>query len=304
MINPKVSVIVPVYNSQKYLNICVESILSQSFTDFECILINDFSTDNSLQICNEYEKKDSRIRIINNTANTGVSLSRKNGLNAACGNYILFADSDDYLENDMIKLLYEKALSEDYDMVVCDYFYNDNGVQTIQKQNFNSFNREMIIKNILSVKIKSVLWNKLVKRELYLKAYFPEFNRSEDYVITIQNIYNSNNTGYLDIPLYHYVYNDMSISNNKEKNIVGRIEENKNWQWVVNFLKEKYKGDLKIFEPELSAHVNHFKDIYVMNKNLRKNRELFKLYPESRYFRRLPFRLLKKIIKAIYNRAN
>ena len=293
-----VSVIVPVYNVEQYLPECIDSILMQTFTDFECILVDDCSTDNSPVICDEYAQKDNRIKVIHNIENIGVSLSRRKGLTVSQGNYIQYIDSDDWLEREMFEILYQKAVSENFDMVVCDCFREEGNTQKIYKQNFTSFDKIAIIKNILSYRINTYLFNKLVKKELYLCAEFPEYNHSEDYVITIQNIYNSGKIGYVDIPLYHYRYNPKSLSNNIEKKINGRIEENKNWHKVVDFLKEKY-GNIKIFEPELSNHINEFKDIYMSDKKLRRIKELFELYPESHYFLKSIIKKSKKLIKMI-----
>jgi len=289
-----VSIIVPIYNSQQYLSRCIDSILTQTFKYFECILIDDCSKDNSFAICEDYAKKDDRIKVLRNTENIGVSLSRKRGLLASTRNYVQYIDSDDWIEINMIEKMYQKAISENYDMVICDYFYSQNGIEQAQKQSFTSFNTIEIIKNVLSIKIKSFLFNKLVKKDLYLKALFPKYNRSEDYVISIQNIYNSEKIGYIDLPLYHYCFNTESLTNNQKLKINGRIEENKNWQILINLLKEKYTN-IKIFEPELSNHINNFKLEYIKDKELRGEMELFELYPESNFI----CWLIKKIITNI-----
>jgi len=294
---PEISVIVPVYKTEKYIRRCIDSILAQTFADFECIVIDDGSPDDCPVICDEYAEKDSRIIVIHQK-NKGVSAARKAGLDIARGEWIGFVDSDDWLERDMIEKMYQKAVSENYDMIVCDYFYECDGISVLQKQDFNSFDKIIIIKNILSIKIKSVLWNKIVKKELLLQANFPEYNRSEDYVISIQNVYNAEKIGYLNIPLYHYCYNGESLSNNIQTKINGRIEENKNWCKVVNFLKEKY-DNIKIFEPELSNHVNSFKVIYIKDRELRTRKELFNLYPESKFLQWLIIKYVKKTIKSI-----
>jgi len=293
-----VSIIIPVYNTEKYIDRCIKSILIQTFTDFECILIDDCSTDNSFAICDYYTKKDTRFKIIRNKKNIGVSLSRKKGLLVSRGGYIQYIDSDDWLEKDMIEKMYQKAVSENYDMVVCDYYSVENDIFKIAKQDFSSFDKIDIIKKLLSIRIKSVLWNKMVKRELYLKAEYPKYNRSEDYVISIQNIYNSNKIGYINFPLYYYYYNSESLSNNIKTKINGRIEENKNWCILINYLKDKYES-LKIFEPELSNHINEFKKVYLKDNDLRKIKELFYLYPESKFILFLIKNITKKIMKSI-----
>jgi glycosyltransferase involved in cell wall biosynthesis len=293
---PKVSIIVPVYNVEKYIKKCIGSILSQTFENFELILVDDCSKDNSLNICNELYQNDSRIKIIKNTNNIGVSLSRRIGLEASIGDYIQYIDSDDWIEKDMIEKMYGKAISENFDMVVCDYCYEKNNTGEIHEQRFNSFEKIAIIKNILSMRISTFLCDKMVKRELYETAQFPEFNRGEDYVITIQNVYNAGKIGYINKPFYHYRYHEKSLSNNKLTSVNGRIEENKNWIKVVDFLKDKYDEDLRIFEPELGDHINYFKFKYITDKKLMFNKELYKLYPESNFCKNL----LKSIIKKIY----
>ena len=118
--SPKVSVIVPVYNVEKYLKRCLESLINQRFKDIEIICINDGSTDNSSDILKEYEKKDTRIKIINQN-NRGLSGARNSGIDIANGEYILFVDSDDWINLDMIKDMYEQANSNKCDVVICSY---------------------------------------------------------------------------------------------------------------------------------------------------------------------------------------
>ena len=105
-----ISIIVPVYNTAKYLEKCLASILAQTFTEYECILIDDNSQDTSLEICDSYAKKDNRIKVFHNKKNAGSSLSRKIGLTAAKGDYIVYIDSDDWIENSMIEKMYQKAV--------------------------------------------------------------------------------------------------------------------------------------------------------------------------------------------------
>jgi len=303
--HPLISIIIPVFNVEEYLHQCLESILSQTFTDFECILVNDGSSDKSPEICDEYARKDKRIKVIYNEANMGSSLSRKTGLENSSGVYIQFVDSDDWIEKDMIEILYKKAISENYDMVICDCLYEKNGEKRMYKQNFSGFDKIAVIKDILSIRINTYLFNKLVKRDLCLLAEFPKHSRGEDYVITIQNVYNSKKIGYVNKPLYNYRYNAHSLSNNIKTNIItkvnGRIEENITWRMVISFLKEKY-GDLKIFEPELSLRINWLKEIYMFDRDLKKIKELkalLELYPETKFYRWIITERIKIILKMI-----
>jgi glycosyltransferase involved in cell wall biosynthesis len=297
MNNPKVSIIIPVYNVEKYLSKCLDSVLTQTFTDFECILVNDCSLDNSRKICENYAKLDKRIKVIHKTENIGSSQARKTGIENSNGDFIQFVDSDDWIENNMLEKIYEKAISENLDIVIFNYISEKKDIKEIKRQDIFNLNKEAIIKDILAIRIKSFLWNKFVKREVCLQAYFPNLSRSEDYLITIQNVYYAEKIGYLDLPLYHYRHNEESLSNNKERFLLGCIEENKNWCKVVDFLKENYNGNLKLFEPELTNRINSFKKKYITNKETRFNNKLYKLYPESKFYLWLFILYIKKIIK-------
>ena len=120
MKSPLVSVIVPVYNVERYLNRCLNSIISQTFKDIEIICVNDGSTDTSLKILKEYQKIDNRIIVINKE-NEGVSKSRNKGIEVAKGEYIVFVDSDDWINLDMVEYMYNKAKNTDTDIVMCTY---------------------------------------------------------------------------------------------------------------------------------------------------------------------------------------
>jgi len=284
----------------------MNSVLAQTFTDFECILVDDCSPCNSGKICDEYAKRDKRIKVIHKQKNEGLPQARKTGFENSSGEYIQFLDSDDYIEKDMIEKMYKKAVSGNFDIVVCDYFTNKNEREKIHKQDFSSFDKITIMKKVLLVKIKSVVWNKLVKKEVVQLAEFPVYSYSEDYVITMQNIHNSSSIGYIDSPLYHYCYNEASLSEMKKQphiknNKRWHFEKNENWRILVKFLKDKY-GDLKIFEPELSNAINKLKKTYMKDKELRANKDLFLLYPESKYYQWSIKTLIKKPIKFLLGR--
>ena len=129
MANPKISVIVPVYNTEKYLHRCIDSILSQTFTDFELLLINDGSKDGSGAICDEYAAKDNRVRVFHKE-NCGVSSARNLGLDNVQGEWVLFVDSDDWMELTMLAKMYHAAIENNADCVYCDFnFVKQSGVE-------------------------------------------------------------------------------------------------------------------------------------------------------------------------------
>jgi len=299
MSNPKVTIIVPVYNVEKYINKCLDSILSQTFEDYECILVDDCTTDNCGKICDEYASRDKRIKVIHKNQNEGSSQARKTGFEYSSGDYIQFIDSDDWIEQNMIEILYQNTILYNHDIIICDCYYEyNNGTHKILKQDFSSYDKILLIKKIFSRKINAYLINKMINRKLLSLAIFPFNNRSEDYYITIQNIYNAVNIGYINIPLYHYIFNPHSLSNNKERIIKGYTEEINNWLLIILFIKEKYK-DLTIFNPELNNRINNF--FYLSNKY-----KLFDLYkelkyqfPNTNYYIWKIYFILKQIIKVI-----
>lgn len=148
----KISIIVPVYNTEKYLEKCLESLINQSFTDIEIIVINDGSIDNSLNICNRYQKLDSRIKVISKK-NEGVSVARNIGIDNAIGEYILFVDSDDWIEKDMCKELYNSIDENDSDICICNYILDNNCTSNLK--NIYSY----IFKNTIE---KDEIENKLI----------------------------------------------------------------------------------------------------------------------------------------------
>ena len=146
---PSVSIIVPVYNVELYLSKCIDSILAQSFTDWECILVDDGSKDSSGKICDEYALKDTRIKVIHQT-NKGVSVARQVGIDNASGEYSIHIDPDDWVEPNMLEELYNKAKTDDADMVICDYFKHEGGTQTYIEQRPNFLEQIKIIEQMLT----------------------------------------------------------------------------------------------------------------------------------------------------------
>lgn len=120
MEEPKISIIVPVHQAEKFIRRCLDSIVNQTFSDWECILVDDGSIDLSGAVCDEYAEKDSRLRVIHQ-ANRGVSVARQVALDASRGEYIAFADSDDWVEPKWLEKLYRKITGEGVDMVICDF---------------------------------------------------------------------------------------------------------------------------------------------------------------------------------------
>jgi len=278
---PKISIIVPVYNTEPYLRRCLDSILNQTFKEFECILIDDCSPDNCPAICDEYAEKDLRFKVIHNQQNQGSSLSRQTGLAQAKGDFILFADSDDWIDNNTAEFMYLKAIEGNFDIVYCDSIEEKTDRVLTSRPLYNSNDKVNLIKQLFSAEIRSHLTHQLVKRDLYLKVLFPQESCAEDWFITTQTIYHAEKISYIPVTLHHYCYNPTSLLRD-DRMEVKKINENySNYFRIVNFITEHYP-DISVFDPELSNLINKVKISIILNKCTRKNiNRLFELYPPS-----------------------
>jgi glycosyltransferase involved in cell wall biosynthesis len=288
----KISVIVPVYNVEKYITKCIESILSNTYKDFELILVDDCSIDNSLNICEEYSKKDGRIKIIKNSENVGASLSRKKGLEISTGKYIQFIDSDDWIENNMIEEMIKKAETENLDMVFCDIY--DHHSNRILRDNI--FEKSEKIKDIITIFGICSVCTKLARREVFDKVIFPGTNFAEDRFITLQTIYFSNNFAYINKPMYHYEYNKSSTTKKQvnEKRIIDLFDT---YILIIDFIKT---NSIKNLEPELSEQINLIKLMVLKDKHARKNCSISKLYSESNFHKYLLKRIYKLLVPKLF----
>jgi len=249
----KISVLVPVYNTEKYLRQCLDSIVNQTYKNVEIICVNDASTDNSLEILDEYAKKDDRIIIVNKRVNEGLPQARKTGFEHSNGKYILPVDSDDYIEPDMLEKLHYCAVFGNYDIVCCGYFEDrENYIRPFNPQIFPENKIDRIKCGTFGFGNAKVVWNKFVKREIYEKIKFPKENNGEDCFITAQLFYHADKIGFYPLPLYHWLINENSMTNSKLL-AQQRYEDRKiNYEHIIEFCKEKFGDDLEIFEPELS----------------------------------------------------
>ena len=199
----ELSIIVPVYKVEKQLEQCIRSILNQSFTNFELILVDDGSPDKCGEICDEYEKKDKRIKVIHKK-NGGLSDARNAGLDIAKGKYIGFVDSDDIIHPEMYERMYNFINKYNVDIVQCK-FKKFKSIEDINKlSNINNTNieyytsKEAIMDMIDNNKINVNTWNKLYKRELFENERFPKGKIHEDEFLTYKLIYKSNKVAYIN----------------------------------------------------------------------------------------------------------
>lgn len=259
----KISVIVPVYNVETYLNQCIESIINQTLKDIEIIFVNDGSTDKSREILDNY-RNDSRITIIDKE-NEGSGAARNAGLNIARGNYIYFIDSDDYIERDMLEKLYNLTVHESVDIVQCGIrkFYDNSDKEELLFYNENSmvvdYNSEEVIRKYLKYEIPGYVPNKIIKRDLFINnnLRFPEGFYYEDMLPTLKMFRVANKVIVYKEALYNYRQRDGSISKQIiEKNIVDYINQ-------VNLCLDYI--ETQKFQYSLSNEIITFKVINYLN---------------------------------------
>lgn len=240
---PEISVIIPIYNTEDYLRQCIESVINQTFKDLEIILVDDGSTDNSLNICREYEQLDSRIKVIHKT-NGGLVQTRKTGIAAATGKYVGFVDSDDWIEPEMYQYMYDKMNEYGTDIVEAGIIDNAETYSKIRTSYFpEGFYRDKGFAEIIVPKliyngnffehgITPYIWNKLFiksKLEEHYMKMADGCNKIEDatcvypYVISTENIYISKKA------FYHYRVRTSSDKRTISKDITKILESNMHW---------------------------------------------------------------------------
>ncbi len=252
MSNPEISLIVPVYNVEKYLKQCIDSILVQTFSDFELICVNDGSTDNSGKILEEYKNRDIRIKIIDKK-NGGLSSARNTGMKYAKGNFLCFIDSDDWIATDMLEKLHDNIMKFNSDIAMCAVNLFDEKNQCIQQDsyfNFSVFSKNYDNKIFSYEDTKSFImdipvmaWNKIY-RSSFLKtcdALFPENKIFEDGAFFFSIYFKTKRVSMLRNRLYYYRINRKnSILQKNGKNFLDIID-------IVNLMFDELKQS-SIFE--------------------------------------------------------
>ncbi|SFB04736.1 MULTISPECIES: glycosyltransferase [unclassified Bacillus (in: firmicutes)] len=208
------SILIPVYNVEKYLNKCLDSVINQTYNNFELIIVNDGSTDSSLEICRTYAKNDNRIRVYDQP-NKGLLLTRRNSIKKAMGDYILFLDSDDYWELNLLETVYDEINKYNVDMLLFRYKRVDDNGQILKndtgvfkdKTIFTSENKEILFKKLISTSRINSIWSKVVKRSIIDIEHdytIYQDKKGEDILQSLPLIFNAKKIIYLDEPLYNY----------------------------------------------------------------------------------------------------
>lgn len=269
---PKVSVIVPVYNVEEYLDKCLNSLVNQTLKDIEIIVVNDGSPDNSQDIIDKYVKKYPKKVKSFVKKNGGLSDARNYGIKHAKGEYIAFLDSDDWAELDTYEIMYKKAISRNFDIVVCDLFYIfDN----YTKKAFSNVEKDLFDKEqikSLMINIYPVAWNKIYNRKLFdLSIRFKKGVWYEDVEFLYRLLPHINSIGVVKKPLINYLQRPGAITKIYNEKLFHYID---NWNGVIDYYKEnnlyeEYKDELEY------SYVRYLFATLIKNAAKSKNKEMF-----------------------------
>ena len=298
--NELISVIVPVYNVEQYLEKCVNSIINQTYKNLEIILVDDESTDSSGELCDKLAGKDDRIIVIHKK-NGGVSDARNYGIEKAKGNYIGFVDSDDFIDEEMYEKLYEVLIKEDADVVECGFkIVYPNKIELFTEQKYYKVcNKEEYLEEFLIIeKIFGSVWTKLIKSDIAKKVTFPVDKINEDAYYSYNLIENANKFIIFDKPYYNYFMRKNSITNEgfnprilDHIEVVEKINENVHQNYtnlndaadcrrmyayfsVLNSILLEKDFKRNYYYPQI---VSYFKENYIKllkNKYITRNRKL------------------------------
>lgn len=285
--SPKVSVIVPVYGVEKYIERCARSLFEQTLDDIEFIFVDDCTADESVVILQKvlmfYPYRVKQTKILHHDVNMGLPTARQTGLKVATGNYIAHCDSDDWVDKDMYRQMYTKAVEEQADVVVCDYAVSDGNNITRILSGCQTLNIEAYIKDLLLQRNSWSLWNKLFHRTSCYKEniMYPSQAMGEDMAITIQLLLNCKKMSYVHQYFYYYYSNEDSISraSSIDKRFRNYVQNKDNTEIVISSIERE--GKLNEYKNEIIALKWRAKsDIWNMPYNKERRKLWIKTYKE------------------------
>lgn len=268
----KISVIVPVYNVEKYLDKCISSILKQTFTDFELILVDDGSKDNSGRICDGYKDRDSRIKVIHQD-NLGLSAARNIGIDTSEGKYVTFIDSDDFIHPNMLEILYNNISENKADISIGDYHLVYEGKEISKEFGNNNITLYTNIEGVKKVVEKNeasmiIACSKLYKRNLFSNIRYPAGKYHEDEFVTYKLLYKSTKIVTTDAKLYYYLQRSNSITGSTYS--IKRLEKLEALEEAIKFFKNennKVLTCLAEFRYLFNIQIAYYRVKYEMNYN-------------------------------------
>ena len=238
-----ISIIVPVFQVEKYIKRCLDSILSQTYHNFELILVDDGSTDKSGAICDDYQQIDNRIRVFH-TKNQGVSKARKYGVQMSKGDYIIFVDSDDYIPQNSIAELFKYRNNYNLDIVIGGFNICDDNHHKYSPIKTEIINQQEYTKRLLQHNSNPGPCGKLYKKRLISDESFFDIVKGEDYLMNLEISLKVKHVGYINTPVYNYYQRNNSVIHLHKTNLAYEKEYN---QLTKNILHEKVNYYMREF---------------------------------------------------------
>lgn len=282
-----ISVIMPVYNVEKYVTRAIQSILNQTYEKFELILIDDGSTDKSKNICDYFKHKDNRIKAIHQT-NQGVSAARNKGIQAANGDYIVFIDADDEITNNALEIMYSEILKEKVDIVITNY----TKVSIKGKKILNSYNSKIKYENVIDFVAVNYQWgpcNKLIKKDKIKKMFDTDIFIGEDALFFVEN-FKDCKYSYIDKSTYYYYMISNSAMHKNEitreklsffdafEKIISEVDGIAKYYFMMHYIDcfyeyfNKMKDTNKLFFAKLNQYRRNVRKYYA---EIKKNEKIF-----------------------------
>lgn len=321
---PKISVIVPVYKCEQYIHRCVNSILNQTFSDFELILVDDGSPDNCGEICEDYAKKDFRVKVIHQV-NGGQAAARNNGVKEAQGEWLHFVDSDDMIHPKTLEILYKTAIDNDVKLSMCSAFQGENIPDDFSKNfdvtaNILNMDEENIFHLCKNEKYYYwVVWGKLLHKSIFLKHPLTEGRIYEDNAIVCKWLHEAKKVAVIPSPLYFYYINTSGTTKNnfteKQLDVLWAFEEQisyfhsldyeKMTEHLVSYYFEisanmhyraKHEGNNKKHIKIIKEHKKHIEKTYSKYIHLDTEKKLY-IYEKTNPFMFFVMRIKRKLLK-------
>lgn len=277
---PQISIIVPVYNAEKYLHQCVDSILNQSFKNIELLLIDDGSTDASGSICDVYAHNDDRVKVVHKE-NGGVASARNLGLDLTRSEWLTFVDADDWIEPTMLEEVYQKAQLVNADLVFVDIMYSyPTYIEIYQTYRWRTNPQDALADYLTKTRYRPG-WGLIKKTLIENNKYrFPEnLTIYEDFHLMVRLVYKSNTIVQVEKPLYNYRMQDNSIVHSTDHN---RTIQNQTWAYnsILQYFKDN--GVYDKYAPALYARILHDYQRMVLDPS--QHQEFLKIYPDKKNY--------------------
>jgi len=308
---PKISIIIPVYNVEKYLKRCIDSVLRQTLSDIEIILVDDGSTDSSGEMCDNFAKEDTRIKVIHKK-NGGLSSARNEGLKYATADLVGFIDSDDWITTDMYEYLYNLQQKNDADIVSCNYILAYDYQTKIKKQKIKEFvfRRDEALKNYMKMGVFERIndysaWKKVYKKKLFSDVEFPIGMLFEDIVTNFRLIQKCSKYVYSTKVCYFYFQNSVSITRNQYSK-----KHNDLFKILTQIRNYAYNEDVHIHELIDALEIKSYFSLLTKSVRFGNSEEISDLYVKEtllipfknnyKQFMNEKFSLLFKILGTAY----